>query len=176
MSEPKNSLAIVPVRVKLIPLTQGQFAIVDDFDYLWLSKWKWRALKTQREFYAVTWGRPHGAPYSLAMHAIILGTNGGDHIDGNGLNNTRRNLRPSTTSQNGVNRRLNRNSNSGFKGVTWRASRKHWRAVIKAHGRAMDIGTFKDPTEAAMAYDSAAIKLFGEFARTNAMLGLIPPA
>ena len=148
---------------RFIPLTRGQNAIVDAADFEWLSQWNWRAAFTKSTGYAV---RTDGT----MMHALICGTERPDHIDGNGLNNRRSNLRPATVSQNACNKRAKRNSRSGYKGVSFDGSvrrTKPWQAIIMLHGKGRKIGNFSTPEEAAKAYDCEARKLHGEFARLN---------
>jgi hypothetical protein len=97
-----------------------------------------------------------------------------DHRDGNGLNDTRGNLRIASSSQNKHNMILTRSNSSGFKGVAWQKRRGTWRAKIAIQGKEKYIGAFSDKVEAARAYDEAAKQLHGEFARTNASMGLLP--
>lgn len=106
--------------MRKISLTQSKFALVDNDDYGWINQWKWFAYKSKQTYYAsrISTGR------HLKMHRLILGFEIGDgnitdHIDGNGLNNQRANLRKCTNQQNNFNRRLNPDSSSRFKGVTW---------------------------------------------------------
>ena len=92
-----------------------------------------------------------------------------DHIDGNGMNNIRENLRPSSFSQNQGNRKKTPGTSSRFKGVTWvkHKYRQCWKATIKAYGESYFLGEFFNEEDAARAYDEAAIKIFGEFAVLN---------
>jgi len=91
-----------------------------------------------------------------------------DHKDGNGLNNRKANLRLCTNSQNQANRNgTQRNNTSGFNGVTWSKHDKKWRAKIMLNKKRVHLGGYYTAAEAANAYDKAAIKLFGEFARVN---------
>lgn len=166
--------------MKQIPLTQGKFALVDDEDFEFLSQWKWFADHSHGYWYA---GRkqsmPEGSPVrqrTLKMHKVLLmacGTTFGDHKDGNGLNNQKSNLRPATQQQNGFNRRINATNRSGFKGVSWCKATRKWRAMIGKDGKVVYLGSFPDRLTAAKAYDTAAVDLFGEFAKTNEMLNLI---
>ena len=99
------------------------------------------------------------------MHTFLTGWSRVDHINGNGLDNRRSNLRPASRSQNGANRGAPSNNTSGFKGVT--RFRLKWMAKIQVHGRTIHLGLFATPQEAARAYDTAALEHFGEYARPN---------
>lgn len=88
-----------------------------------------------------------------------------DHRDGNGLNNLPSNLRIATSTENSRNRRKNSNNQSGYKGVCWCA--RKWRAAIRVNGKLKHLGYFENVTDAALAYDVAAIHYFGEFAHLN---------
>jgi hypothetical protein len=106
------------------------------------------------------------------MHRVIIGAKLGelvDHVDGNGINNTRQNLRKATNSQNLINRK-NLSNTSGYKGVSYDRGHyrnKPWRAQIKINYKSKTLGYFSTPEEAADAYKVASINYFGEFARTN---------
>jgi AP2 domain len=93
-----------------------------------------------------------------------------DHADRNGLNNCRHNLRDGTEFRNQANKGIQRNNTSGFKGVARNHGR--WTAYISIDGQRIYLGNFGTPEEAADAYDEAAVRYFGEYALTNAMLGL----
>ena len=90
-----------------------------------------------------------------------------DHIDSDGLNNQRYNLRVCTNAQNVQNQRIMRGGTSRFKGVCWDMVNKKWRAKLGMNGKTFELGRFKVEADAASAYDDAAEKYFGEFAYTN---------
>ena len=90
-----------------------------------------------------------------------------DHIDNDKANNKISNLRIANKSQNGVNRGLQKNNTSGFKGVYWVERLKRWVVYLKKDKKPIYIGTFKDKLEAARAYDEALVARFGAFAKTN---------
>jgi hypothetical protein len=150
--------------VKIIPLSQGKRALVDDADYEYLSQWKWcfgagYAVRTDRT----------GREKSVRMHLVIMNAPQGmevDHRDGNGLNNQRHNLRLCTSTQNKHNRRPFKNNPTGYKGV-YLFQGKYWRAKIAINKKQIHLGQFKTAIEAARAYDAAARKYFGEFAWLN---------
>ena len=100
------------------------------------------------------------------MHNLILGLKNVDHIDENGLNNWREDLRPSTTSQNQQNTG-SRGGSSHFKGVSWAARKKEWRVAFRWNGKHYFVGSFTNEIEAALAYNAAILPLAGEFARLN---------
>lgn len=152
----------------LVPLTQGRFAVVDLCDVELVAGRNWHAVEDNRTFYAATSGQP-----KQPMHSLILGLRDGllpDHIDGDGLNNRRSNLRFATPTQNQGNKKVAFSNKVGFKGVreaTWATGTKRWRATIFSEGRHQQLGYFYTPEEAASAYDAAALSIFGEFARLN---------
>ena len=90
-----------------------------------------------------------------------------DHIDGDGLNNQRSNLRPATAGQNMMNRRKRWRATSRFVGVCWYPRREKWLARIYRDGTKHHLGDFSFEVEAALAYDAAAREMFGEYARPN---------
>lgn len=148
--------------MKTIPLTQGKFAIVDDEDYPELSKYKWYIARG----YAVRGFKGK----TIFMHKNILNTPNGfqtDHINHNGLDNKRCNLRICTASQNQQNRQHRPDGSSKYKGVWWDKVRKKWKSQIKHNNCMIYLGYFISEKEAAKMYDIKAIELFGEFAYLN---------
>ena len=151
-----------------LPLTQGKVALIDDCD-VEQAEYKWCALKNGHTFYVVRceW-LIKNKQKTISLHREILKPGPGlqvDHVDGNGLNNRRSNLRIATGGENSRNQRLAKNNISGYKGVRWEANK--WRARIMLNDKLKHLGYFTDPIEAAKAYDKAAVELFGEFARLN---------
>lgn len=152
---------------KQIPLTQGKFALVDDDMFEYLNQWKWGiigkgyvARKTSRRL-----GKPRKTVY---IHRVIMNTPDDldtDHRDGNKLNNQRNNLRVCQTIQNAANSQRRHDNTSGYKGV--RKNGNRWRAELEIKGAIVFSKTFSTSKEAARAYDEAAKKYFGEFARLN---------
>jgi hypothetical protein len=155
-----------------IPLTQGCFAIVDPADYPHLSRYKWRLCRTRGKntLYAERSIRlPNGRYSRILMHRQLIDVPEGyivDHINGNGLDNRRANLRLATIAQNAWNSKK-RNPRSGYKGVWFAGDKGLWRAAIVYHDRRIHLGYFKDKIAAAKAYDAAARKYYKEFARLN---------
>jgi len=148
---------------KHIPLTRGLHAIVDDDDYDWLRQWKWQALPGGNgRHYAKRRGSLNKGDLSqtIAMHRAIMNPPQDwdvDHINGNGLDNRRSNLRVVTTSQNLANRRRFKSNQSGYKGVVRMGDK--WKMQFSLE--------FDTPEEAARAYDRIARLFFGEHASTN---------
>lgn len=154
---------------KEIPLTKGKVAIVDDSDFEQLSRFNWSAkdAKNNNKFYAhrSVWLGTHQT--TILMHVQITGHLMTDHRNGDGLDNRRENLRPCSNAQNQHNRSLNKNSTTGFKGVTFDKESGNFRARINVDGKRKNLGRFRAAIDAAHTYDKAAKLLYGEFARLN---------
>ena len=155
-----------------IPLTQGKFAIVDPEDYDKLAKYKWFAARFERGFYALRTAKDSkGRQRNVRMHREIMGEPKGkiiDHINHDGLDNRRANLRVATRQQNTWNKRKQRgNCSSQYKGVTWFKRAGKWQARITCNGKSIFIGYFDDQISAARAYDVKAAELYGDYAALN---------
>lgn len=156
--------------MKTVPLhgqkAAGRVALIDDEDYELVSMFRWRVLENPRL------GRNNG-PYAVTghtntmMHDVVLGIRGVDHINHDGLDNRRANLRPADRSQNNHNERPRLDSTSVFKGVTRHRNGKSWQARIVVDGRRYALGSFSSEEDAARAYDAAALTAWGEYAFRN---------
>jgi hypothetical protein len=164
----RNDLA--EAGVKEIQLTQGLVALVDDGDYEAASQFRWYAHRQKRFNVYAKRAEPDPSGQrrqrGVSMHCWLMGATGVDHIDGNGLNNQRANLRVATAKQNAANARA-RLGSSRYKGVYWHAARGLWIANIRIAGRQIWIGRYGDESAAARAYDDRAREVFGEFAALN---------
>ena len=153
--------------MKTIPLSQGKCAIVDDEDYAKLIEHKWYANKMGGIWYAMR--ACNGK--KIYMHREIMGLycynkDMIDHINHNGLDNRKINLRVCTCSQNHRNR-IPTKKTSKYKGVHWNKQKKRWRVFIYVSNKHVLLGQFKDEIIAAKTYDRAAKKYYKEFAYTN---------
>lgn len=154
---------------KQIPLTQGKFALVDDADFEWLRQWRWRYFHAGNG-YAGRQVKGDGKATNILMHRLILDCPKGmeiDHIDHDGLNNQRANLRLATHAENMRNRSLHKNNSSGFTGVRFQPENnlhRPWRAAIKIDGKTKHLGMFASPEDAHEAWKKAAVAVFGAFA------------
>ena len=143
-------------------------ALVDAADFERLSSYTWRLSKLTRRStqYVVRDVRVGKTTVKFLLHRDVLGVAKGiqvDHINRDGLDNRRSNLRAATGHQNQGNRAVRFDSATQYKGVTWDADRARWKAVI----RGRRIGRFASKEDAARAYNDAALKEFGEFALLN---------
>ena len=159
--------------MRLISLTRGHYAQVDDDDFEFLSQFKWYAVKPKKGtrciYAAHNSGRGGKSKYVL-MHRLLLRASKGqriDHEDRNGLNNQRYNLRFCTNQQNIANSQLAKKSACGFRGVSWSTPMKKWRARIGGRGKEKVVGYYTTPEDAARARDAAAIIEYGAFAMLN---------
>lgn len=155
-----------------IPLTHGQFTIVDDEDYELLSqfKWTWQPPGKNRQT-GYAYRKEYPSNKSIFMHRLLLNAPKGlqvDHINGNGLDNQRHNLRLATNRQNHYNLPKRRDGNtSTYKGVHLAPSGYGWETQIRVDGRTIHLGIFPTQHAAAIAYNEAALTHHGEFARLN---------
>jgi hypothetical protein len=151
-----------------IPLTQDRFALVDD-DRATVEQFSWLLLSVADggNRYAVRRrSRTEAGPRAQLMHSLLTGWPMTDHINGNGLDNRRRNLRPATRQENMRNRRKLHAGTSKYKGVYLQEGR--WIAKIRVLGKSQTyLGSFADEMSAALAYDAAARLQFGAFAALN---------
>lgn len=157
-----------------ITLSKGKaVALVDDSDFSWLNRWIW-SLSGR---YAKRVGRKEDGDLrgrSILMHRQILGVRESkvfcDHVNHEGLDNRRVNLRVCSQSQNQGNSRLCSDSSSGYKGVYFvrvKALSKPWKAQVAVDKRIKHLGYFHTKEQAALAYNEAALNYFGEFACLN---------
>jgi hypothetical protein len=161
--------------MKEIPLTQGKVALVNDEDYTEFGRLKWQTHRGAYTNYAGRWVR-HGPGRKrefIQLHRAIMQAPPGidvDHIDGNGLNCQRENMRRATRQQNCINTRIRCDNTTGFRGVVLRGDK--FDGHIKVGGRKLHLGRFSTATAAALAYDRAALQYHGEYARLNFPQGI----
>lgn len=167
------------VGARWIALSKGLFALVDEADFASLSQWNWSASRTggtgKKSWYAQRGRTPSetiksGKTAPILMHRYLLGdpVEDIDHKNRNGLDNRRENLRLVNSSQNGMNS-IHKGGSSRFKGVSRYG--KKWNASIKVNYETTRLGRFDTEEKAARAYDEAARRLHGEFARVNFPIG-----
>lgn len=156
--------------MKLIKLTKGKFAQVDDDDFEYLNKFKWCTLSGGGSCeYARRAHQSGNKQIAILMQNEIITNHKGfivDHIDGNTLNNQKNNLRLTTQQKNCFNQKA-RIGTSKFKGVNYEKNMNKWKSQIQAYGKKIYLGIYKTEIDAAKAYNEAAEKYHGEFARLN---------
>lgn len=157
--------------MKCIPLTKNEFSLVDDEDFEYLSKFKWHARKSKRDstWYAGRGSGPKKKMITILMHREIMKADNlkqVDHINRNGLDNRKCNLRLCTASQNAAHRK-SKLGISKLRGVVWNINSKKWISSIKINGKRIHLGCFQSKINAARAYDNAAKNLFKEFSFLN---------
>jgi hypothetical protein len=157
-----------------IPLSKGKFAIIDREDLEFVMRYKWHCRisgKYKSTYYAHSGS---GGVLGIKMHTYILNCPAGmivDHINGNGLDNRRSNIRICTYQENAYNRKKPTRGKSRFKGVHLTKDGK-WQVEIKQNKKTIYVGRFSTEIEAARAYNAKALELHGEFANLNR--GIIP--
>jgi hypothetical protein len=154
-----------------IPLTQGCVALIDECDADKVLQFNWTVSvnKKRQLAYVRRNVTVRGKTRSVFLHRFLLDPPPHlevDHINGNGLDNRRSNLRLATPAENRRNAKLFANNTTGYKGVR-RYSKGRWYAEIKAESKPIRLGIFDSKEIAARAYDKAAVEHFGEFARLN---------
>ncbi|HEV3223889.1 MAG TPA: HNH endonuclease [Puia sp.] len=153
-----------------IPLTKGKFAIIDFEDLEFVMRYKWHLGSRIRSQYAIkVLGKGDGKKY-LRMHNYIMNCPNGkvvDHIDGDGLNNKKANLRICDDGQNKCNRKKSSTTKNRFKGAIFRERNNRWICQITHKKKRYYVGEFKTEIEAAQAYNKKAKELFGDFSNLN---------
>lgn len=156
-----------------IPLTRGMVALVDDEDYEEVSRYRWtyhRPRHSRAGYAQTSIESAAGGWRTVRMHQMVFGPISPhstiDHVDGDGLNNRRGNLRAASRCEQSWNRRTRIESSTGLKGV-FPTTTTRWIARIGWQGKRLNLGTFDSPEKAARAYDARARELCGEFARLN---------
>ena len=161
-------------------------ALIDDDDASKVNQYEWYSFRVHRCWYVATDFSVHGKAKRIYLHRLVMNAPDKtevDHINGDGLDNRKENLRIVTHQQNLANQKLSEANTSGYKGVTLDQRKKKdgtsmtptWMAQTKHNGKRIYLGKFATPELAARAYDRKMIELHGEFARTNESLGLLPP-
>ncbi len=161
--------------MKTIELTNGLFALIDDKDYQRVAEHTWRTHYPRKNGppYAVYYTWVEGKQQRIYMHRFVMRLERGnpqqvDHIEHTQtLDNRHTNLRLPTRSQSQQNRGRQSNNTSGFKGVAWAKREQKWRAYVKVNGKLKHLGYFATAKEAALVYNTAALKYYGKYAVLN---------
>ncbi len=157
--------------VRGIPLTKGEIAIVDADDYEWLNQWKW-CVHGKRIRYAHRGAWTGKKVVSIQMHRIVLNLHPGDgtivdHINRDGRDNRKSNLRIVPQSINAFNCKLSDRNSTGYRGVTWHKRDKIWWAQIRVDTIIHYLGSYSNAISAAIAFDKAAVGYRGKNAVLN---------
>jgi HNH endonuclease/AP2 domain len=152
----------------------NDFALVDDEDYKWISQWHWYTNNTKRVLRHYRIGKRNEGKYKIIhLSRVIMNAPEDklvDHINGNSFDNRKENLRLCTKAENSRNKKASKSNTSGYKGVSWSKQRERWESCIKINYKKKFLGYFNTAKEAAIAYNIAAKKYYGEFARFNVIL------
>lgn len=158
--------------MKTIELTKGKVALVDDEDYDLLRRYRWIAYKKHNTWYArcsVEFPSENGKRQRISVHMhqqVLLWFEGVDHVNRNGLDNRRENLRRASAGENARNI-AKKDGTSRFMGVCWHPAKEKWMASMSLNGRCKYLGYFDDEEDAAHAYDDAVQKVHPGFAQLN---------
>lgn len=147
-----------------VPLPHGEYSVIDEIDVAIVRKYLWS--KTVSGYAQGA----NGSGLPQLMHRVIMSPPKGvevDHINGDKLDNRRQNLRLCSNAENQRNTSARRECTSSYKGVNFDKASGRWRARIGINRKTIHIGRYTSEIEAAHAYDNAARKAFGEFARLN---------
>lgn len=147
-----------------IVLVSGEKCLVDEEDFERLSQYRWRITDGYARSYI---NRKH-----VMMHRLLIDVPKGkevDHINGNRLDNRKSNLRLVSRSQNSANKPAPGHNTSGYKGVSYRKDTGKYVAYINCMGKRERLGNFNNPEDAAKAYNEAAVRLYGEYAKLNVL-------
>ncbi len=154
----------------LIPVTRGEYALIDADDWLLIKDYAWQLKSDSKNKYAKTTIKVNGDKINLKMHRVILGLSDPaihvDHINHNGLDNRRCNIRLCNSNTNSHNTRP-RGGTSIYKGVFYQKRTGSYVSYITVNKKKLHIGCFKNEIEAAKSYDEKAKEFFGEFAYLN---------
>lgn len=159
--------------MKTIRLTKGFVALVDDEDFVNITKYKWRVCgERNNNPHAIcsTIQNKNTKQKTFYMHRLIMKAERAqivDHENRNGLDNQKHNLRFATHSQNMANRKSHKNSSSKYKGVSFHKRDNVFCSQIQHEKKVIHLGNFKNEIEAAIAYNDAATKYHGKFAILN---------
>lgn len=161
--------------MKRIRISSGHYAIVDDIDYPLVSKYTWTLSKSGNRLYAITTKRRTPIKYSkrdtIYLHRLIMNVSGWhncvDHINGDGLDCRRSNIRLCTRGQNAMNLKIRVDNSSGYKGVYFNQQRKKYAAQIQIDKKTKFLGLFHTKEEAAEKYNEYALMYYGEFSSIN---------
>lgn len=154
-----------------MPLTKGLVTKLDLEDWVLIKGRSFRAMPTNKTnvFYAIT----GTGKDTKSLHRIITQASPGEHVDhinGDRLDNRRVNLRICTHRQNRANSKIYSNNRTGYKGVGWVKDKSKFRARIKVNYKEISLGLYDSKEEAALAYNKAALKYFGKYAKLNKIL------
>ncbi len=162
-----------------IQLTHGHVALVDDEDFEVVNQFIWYPRKGVSTIYARANDYENKKQRRVDMHRLVMNAQPGqvvDHINCNGLDNRKENLRICTHTQNQWNQNKQitwegKPCSSKYRGVSWKKQNKKWSAVISYNGKQFWIGVFNKEDDAALAYNKKAKELYGEYAQFNTVEG-----
>ena len=171
LKDPKNKILYKDSSIMKLEIKSNKYGyfefIIDTDDYDKIKNYKWGIDIHWEKTNLMYVRRVDKNNNKIYIHNVIMNDKSIDHKDNDGLNNKKSNLRKCTNSENVINRKIQSNNTSGYKGVSLIKKSNKWNAYIKTKNKRIHLGNYESKIDAAKAYNQASIKYHGEFAQLN---------